>query len=190
MLSSITPLGQRGRGMSWKRTVAAFWVGATVAGAVVFASVGVLGVQFGLDGPGLWLPALAITAAAVLDTAKVGVPGPRRQVDENWLGRYRDWVVGLGYGAQLGAGFVTIVPSFGTWALILVAATSGVGLAATAGAAFGVGRSILLMRSRSVASPTRLAEVMSRFARDEVWARRASLAAYAGVIVIVGTHVA
>jgi hypothetical protein len=190
MLSSITPLGQRGRGMSWKRTVIAFWMGSALAGAVVFGTAGFLGNQFGLDGAGPWVPVLAIIAAAILDSAKVHVPGPRRQVDEDWLGRYRDWIVGFGYGTQLGAGFVTIVPSFGTWALFLVASTSGVWLAATMGTAFGVGRSILLLRTRSVGSPSHLAETMRHFAREEVWARRASLAAYAGVIVMVGAHVA
>ena len=112
MLSSITPLGQRGRGMSWARTVVAFWIGAIAGGAIVFGLIGLVGSLLRVPSLNPWYSMLVLLAAAGLDLLGVKAPGPHRQVDEDWLGRYRDWVVGLGFGVQLGAGFVTIIPSF------------------------------------------------------------------------------
>jgi hypothetical protein len=110
MLSSITPLGQRGRGMSWSRTVISFWVGALLAGAVVFGLLGVFGEMLGVGRLNPWYTVVVLSIAGVLDLRGLKPPGLHRQVDEDWLGRYRDWVVGLGFGAQLGAGFATIIP--------------------------------------------------------------------------------
>src|SRR5204863_3591983 len=55
--------------------------------------------------------ALAAIAGVVLDAGVAGsrLPSPTRQVDETWLGRYRGWVYGAGFGLQLGAAFTTIV---------------------------------------------------------------------------------
>ena len=35
--------------------------------------------------------------------------GRRRQVNEDWMARYRGWAYGAGFGLQLGLGVVTIV---------------------------------------------------------------------------------
>ena len=190
MLSSITPLGQRGRGMSWTRTVVAFWVGAIGAGVVVFGSLGLLGESVGLGQLYPWGPIVIVGAAALLDLLRATPLGPRRQVDEDWLGRYRDWVVGLGFGAQLGAGFVTIIPSFGTWAIAVLAGVAGFPGALLIGAGFGLGRSALLVTSRQVNSPSALAESMLRFVSGESRARWASLAGYGSVVLIGSFYVA
>ena len=190
MLSSITPLGQRGRGMSWARTVAGFWVGAMLAGAAVFGLAGALGTLLGLGRLDPWLSLAVVALAAVLDVARVRPPGPRRQVDEDWLGRYRDWVIGLGFGAQLGVGLVTIIPSWGTWAVLALAAASGLPLALFLGAAFGLGRSLLLLSARRVGSPTALATMMQRFNGAEPSARWVALAGYGVVLLTVGIYVA
>ena len=184
MLSSITPLGQRGRGVSWARTVVAFWVGALIAGAGVFGMLGWIGESIGIDRLNPWYTIGLIVAAGSLDLAGVKPPGLHRQVDEDWLGRYRDWVVGLGFGAQLGAGFATIIPSFGTWAMLLVALGIGFPYAMFIGIAFGAGRSLLLLSTRSVRSTSSLADRMRRFTHAEDAARRAALAGYATVLVL------
>ncbi|HJQ77623.1 MAG TPA: hypothetical protein VJ948_10250 [Acidimicrobiia bacterium] len=189
MLSSITPLGQRSKGMSWGRTVIGFWIGAIAAGTAVFSLLGVIGELFALDRVAPWVSLLVVGLAAVLDWAGVKPPGPRRQVNEDWLGRYRDWVIGFGFGAQLGVGFVTIIPSFGTWALYLVATASGLPLAAALGAAFGLGRSLLLITTRVIWSPSALATVMQRFTGAERKARWVALAGYALVLIVVGVDV-
>lgn len=189
MLSSITPLGQRGRGMSWGRTVVAFWVGAIAAGASVFSVAGVVGTIIGLRTLNLWFAVLVVAVAATLDILRVRPPGPHRQVDENSLGRYRDWVVGFGYGAQLGFGLATIIPTWGIWALLLVSASVGLPGAAVIGASFGVGRSLLLLANRSVTSPGALSETMRRFAGAESAAKHAAIGAYALAIVMIGLNV-
>lgn len=189
MLSSITPLGQRGRDMSWSRTVVAFWSGAIAGGLAVFSLLAVMGMMFGLDDLGPWAGIVIVAAAAALDLAGVRPPGLKRQVNEDWLGRYRDWVTGLGFGVQLGVGFATIIPTFGIWALYLIAAGTGFPTAALMGIGFGVGRSLLLLSTRRVASPAALGERMRRFASGE---RRARLVTYSGYVLamtVVGLNV-
>src|SRR5438309_5062498 len=113
MLSSITPLGERGRGVSWGRTVTAYVAGSTLAGAVLGAVLGYAGG---------WLPASSAWAALLGAACLVGLAAERgfagshlptigRQVDVAWLGIYRGWVYGAGYGLQLGLGVGTIVVS-------------------------------------------------------------------------------
>lgn len=189
MLSSITPLGQRGRGMSWNRTVVAFWIGAISAGVLVFSLAGFVGPMVNLDALNPWLATSVVAGAGVLDLLRVKPPGPKRQVDEDWLGRYRDWVVGLGYGAQLGSGLATIIPTWGIWVLLLVSASVGLPGAAIIGASFGVGRSLLLLANRSVTSPGALSETMRRFAGAESAAKHAAIGAYALAIIMVGLNV-
>lgn len=189
MLSSITPLGQRGRGGSWLRTVIAFWAGAIVAGGVVFGLLGLAGAAVGIGGLNPWYSLVILLVAAFLDWRGVRPPGLHRQVDEDWLARYRDWVVGFGFGSQLGAGFATIIPSFGTWALYLIALGAGVPAAAAIGAGFGVGRSLLLLSTRRVRSPSALASTMRSFSSAEGRARWAAILGY-GAVIVVGVYVA
>lgn len=188
MLSSITPLGQRGRGHSWLRTVVAFWLGAIGAAAVVFSIAGMIGEAAGLGAANPWFALGVVVAALLLDLSGVKAPGPHRQVDEDWLSRYRDWVVGLGYGAQLGLGFATIVPTFGYWALLLVSASIELPGAALVGAGFGLGRSLLLLTTRRVISPSALSESMRVFVGAERRARLVGLAGYGLVVVVVGLN--
>ena len=58
-------------------------------------------------------------------SARLRVPGPRRQVNERWLDEYRGWVYGLGFGAQLGLGVTTIVTSAATYVALFAALLSG-----------------------------------------------------------------
>ena len=190
MLSSITPLGQRGRGGSWLRTVVAFWVGAMFAGGAVFGLIGVVGTPLGIPGLNPWYSIAILAVAGALDLRGVRPPSLHRQVDEDWLGKYRDWVTGFGFGLQLGAGFATIIPTFGTWALLLVAMGAGVPAAMAIGIAFGVGRSLLLLSTREVRSPSVLAETMQKFIGAESRARWASIAGYTVVILVIGVYVA
>jgi hypothetical protein len=86
-------------------------IGSTLGGAATGALAGTLGWLVLSDVS--WDTRIALVAALlavglVLDLLGK-VPGPRRQVDESWLDRYRGWVYGVGFGFQLGAGVVTIV---------------------------------------------------------------------------------
>jgi MFS family permease len=152
MLASITPLGERARRSRWGVTVTAFVVGSTLAGAALGALAGALGaVTLGPAGHERWrLGVLAgLVALALLLDARVGglrVPTTRRQVNEDWLVRYRGWVYGAGFGVQLGAGLFTIVTTAAVYLVPLVAYLLGnLGLGLLVGATFGAvrGASIL-----------------------------------------------
>jgi hypothetical protein len=166
MLASITPLGQRGRGASWRRTVTAYVVASVAGGALVGAVAGALGdLVWTVEAPAwaLLVAAALAVAAAGLDAAG-RVTGPHRQVDEVWLTRYRDWVVGLGYGFQLGLGGVTIVTSatvYLTWLLELLTGDVLAGVAV--GAVFGLARALPVLTNRRAVEPASLRAVHRRW---------------------------
>lgn len=134
MLASITPLGERGRRSTWGVTVTAFALGAIVAAVAAGALLGMLGAAAGLAAVSmrarLAILAGAVAVAVAIDASGRGAPGPRRQVDERWLDRYRGWVYGLGYGSQLGLAVTTVVSSAATYVAMVAAFLS-------AGAAYG-----------------------------------------------------
>jgi hypothetical protein len=186
MLSSITPLGERGRNRSWIVTVIAFTVGSVLAGGIVFGLSGLVGAAIGLPGQLWWVGLGLVGAGLVADAAGLRPPGPRRQVDENWLVSYRGWVVGLGYGLQLGSAFATIVPAFASWALLILAAFIGPVPAVLTGIAFGVGRSLLLIAGSRVHNTDALVQRMTMFTR---WQKAASFTAVVAQAVVVALMV-
>lgn len=167
MLTSITPLGERGRGNRYALTVSAYLVGSVLGGAATGAVLGAIGALVAAPLPDrlrLGLGALVCAVAAVADLAvargRLRLPGGRRQVDEDWLTRYRGWVYGGGFGFQLGLGVVTIVTSAATYALLALAVLTGGLLPGLAlGTAFGLVRGLPVLGLRSVDSPQRLREV-------------------------------
>src|ERR1700737_74390 len=104
MLASIHPLGERAKHNRWAVTVAFYLLGSVTAGALLGAALGTIGVH----GTPAIVAALCVVAALV-DASRWRVPSWRRQVNEDWLRRYRGWVYGIGFGFQLGLGVVTIV---------------------------------------------------------------------------------
>lgn len=172
MLTSINPLGERGRGHRWGPTVALFVIASVVGGAVTGALLGALGAV--LDLP-LWVGALACALAAVLDLLG-RVPSGRRQVDEDWLTRYRRWVYACAFGAQLGTGVVTIVTSASTYALLVLLVVGGWPLGLLAGAVFGLVRALPLVLARSAATPDALRGLALRLERGRGPARAVTVA--------------
>lgn len=152
MLTSITPLGERGRGHRWAVTTAAYVLGCLLGGATTGLVLGAVGAALPTL-PVLVLGGLACLAAAAADALLRRVPGGRRQVDEQWLDTYRGWVYGAGFGVQLGLGVVTIVTSAATYAvLVLALLTQSVVGGLVVGAVFGVTRAVpalLLGRSHT-----------------------------------------
>ena len=63
----------------------------------------------GPESPNVWLVTGLAIAAGILDLSRLTPWTPRRQVNEDWIGRYRGWVYGAGFGAQLGLGFAVFV---------------------------------------------------------------------------------
>jgi hypothetical protein len=168
MLASITPLGQRGRGASWPRTVTAYVIASAAGGAL-------MGTALGAGGSAL--PGIPSTAAVLVVGALAVVAAGsdlrgrplslRRQVDETWLSSYRDWVCGVGFGFQLGFGAVTIATSaslYLTWLLEFLAATPAAG--AAIGLVFGVARALPILGNRNVSDAETLRQSHRRWQRS------------------------
>jgi hypothetical protein len=187
MLASITPLGERGRQSQWVVTVAAFALGAGAAGAAAGALLGALGglLPGAIDTQARTVAvACALIAAFVLDVSATSVPGPRRQVDERWLDRYRGWVYGLGFGSQLGLGIVTVITSAATYVVLLCALASA---APVNGAAimglYGALRGLTPLLAAGVRTPQQLMALHARLRGAEGSTAHAG----AAVLAVAGT---
>ncbi len=164
MLASIHPLGERARGNRWWLTATAYVTGSLVGGALLGSALGCLGQlvkTVAPIGPSLagFLVAAVCAAALLLDVRSGGarLPTVRRQVDENWLGRYRGWVYGLGFGFQLGIGIVTIVTTATVYLAFALAALSQSALVGVViGATFGLARAVPVALVRQVTEPRSL----------------------------------
>lgn len=170
MLTSISPLGERGRGNRWSLTVAWLALGSILGGAAVGAVLGGLGQASAasLDSRvRLVVLAAAGAAAAVWDLSGRQLPG-RRQVNEDWLVSYRSWVYGAGFGVQLGAAVATVVntalvPLFMLAALLGGSLTMGLATGAVFGAARGASL-VLVRRARTTDDLLRLHRRLDRHA--------------------------
>lgn len=174
MLSSISPLGERSRGTSFTRTAIAYVIGSVASAVLVGALLGALGSLVPDEArsslPVLGGLALLLLVGLVLDirSGGHGVPSWRRQVDREWIGRYRGWVTGLGFGLQLGLGFVTIITSTTTYAVFAAELLTGRWWAgALIGLAYGLVRALPLVLVRRVDTPERLHDT---FALLDRWA--------------------
>ena len=174
MLSSIHPLGERARHNSWAVTATAFTVGSILTAAAIGAALGTAGSLLDVS-TSVTLASIAVTtlAAGALDLGRVRAPGPARQVDERWIDTYRGWVYGLAFGAQLGAGVVTFVVTWGVWATFVAELLSGTPLTgAVIGAVFGAGRAVGLIATVRIDRPSRLTAFHERMRRLAVPAHR------------------
>ena len=185
MLTSITPLGERGRGNRYAVTLTAYVLGCLLGGATTGAALGLVGSAL----PGL--PALVLAGALCLLAAVLDLRGfrlGRRQVDEDWLARYRGWVYGLGFGYQLGLGVVTVVTSAATLAVLgLAVLTQSVLGGLALGLVFGGARAVpalLLGRATSHGDLRALAAGLERQA--PLAARTTAVAlALGGVVLLI-----
>jgi hypothetical protein len=188
MLASINPLGERARRQRYWLTVAAYVAASTGAGAALGAVLGLAG--------GAWrAPAIAVVIVAALavvglglDRSRARTPGPRRQVNENWLASYRGWVYGAGFGAQLGLAFVTIVTTSATWVAFACALLSGSIVAgALVGAVFGLVRALPILSGARVRDPEMLRALVRRL--DRLRPLVATLTSVAQALAAVGLFV-
>jgi len=174
MLASIHPLGERSRNNRWLLTVSAYLTGSLAAGALLGTVLGLAGRGANVEG---WAarPATAVVVsglailALVADAARgrVALPSVRRQVNEDWLRRYRGWVYGVGFGFQLGLGLATIVTTASVYLVYVLAFLSGSGASgALIGGVFGLARGVLLFGMRRVHGP---AELRTAHRRLQAW---------------------
>jgi hypothetical protein len=191
MLASINPLGERARGTRWGRTVAWYFAGSIVGGSAIGGLAGAAGaLAFGSDGlPGSTAAALVAGAAAVglvLDLGLGGLhlPTVRRQVDEDWLVRYRGWLYGGGFGFQLGLAVITVVTTSTVYLMLVLAALSAdPGAGVLIGAVFGVVRALPLFVVADVHDPGRLRARVGAMADAAAPASTFALVSVAVVIV-------
>jgi hypothetical protein len=166
MLSSIHPLGERARNNTWLVTVTAFTIGAVAGGAALGGILGLAGGEIALrvDLALIVIGALAV-AAGGLDLAGVKTIGPRRQVNERWIGALRGTVYGAGFGAQLGTGIATFIVTWGVWVVWIAAFLSGSVLTGVLiGSVFGFGRAIAPLAAGWIDRPSRLTAFHERMA--------------------------
>lgn len=165
MLTSITPLGERGRSRKWSTTVTAYVVGSVVGGAITGLISGSVGNLLpNTVRPSGWamaaLVAVPLIAVALSEFGRLNLPlfPAKRQVSEDWLDEYRGWVVGAGFGFQLGTGFATVVTTAAipvTFLLALLTHSWAQGL--LIGTVFGIARSLPIIVTRRVTDADRLA---------------------------------
>lgn len=167
MLASIHPLGERARGQRYSVTVAAYALGSVVGATALGTALGALGQVVLGNGSGaarLMIGALAAVTAAVLDGSRRPIPSWHRQVNEDWLARYRGWVYGFGFGAQLGLGVITIVTTASVYLMWIAAALAGSPLVgALIGAAFGLARAAPILIGERASSAGAIAARVRRW---------------------------
>ncbi len=143
MVETFTPAvcGSRHR---QRLALAGFALGAIAASALLGAALGALGSALGAQ-LALVAAALALLAAA-REAGLVSFPLPqvRRQVPERWRFELPLPVWSVGYGAGLGAGFLTFQPVATFWVACAAAVALANPVAAAACfAAFGAGRALM-----------------------------------------------
>jgi len=192
MLASINPLGERSRNRTWWVTYSWFVAGSLVAGALLGALLGGVGaIVFVLLEPSTTAVAVAavvlgaIALAFELHLGGVPLPTVRRQVDEDWIPRYRAWVYAGGFGFQLGLGVVTVVTTstvYLTWAFAVLTGSIVGGL--VVGVVFGLARALPVLLVARADTPGRLRDALQRFSRWAPAARRVATTATALVPVV------
>ena len=190
MLSSIHPLGERGKGNRFATTAGAFLAGAVLGGATTGALTALLSVPVAaVTSTTVATALIAVTAvaAAVFERTGRSLPSVPRQVDESWLNAYRGWVYGTGFGFQLGAGVLTYITTAAVYLALVASVLAGHPLAAFAiPVAFGLTRGLTLLPARSIGSPQRLVEFHQRLHRWSPAVRTASTSVLAASALFAG----
>ena len=163
MLSTITPIGERGRNNRYATSAAWFVAGAVLGGLTLGAGASALAAAVGVlhlsDHAALgWVAVLAtITIASDLNLGGFRLPSHTRQVNETWLGQYRSWVYAGGFGWQIGVGLATYVTTAAVYLMIAMSALTGSPLVAIViGTAFGLVRGLAVLLGRRLTTPDRM----------------------------------
>jgi len=141
----------------------------------------------------LAIAAAAAFAAALVDSRVLGFGPPflRRQVNEDWLSRYRPWVYGSGFGWQIGVGVTTYVMTAAVPLTIVFAALSARPWVALAiGTMFGLARGCTVLLSAPLRTQSDLYAFHRRFAASGELVRRAVIAVQLAVAVFAAWVVA
>lgn len=170
MLSTLTPLAERGRGHRYATTAGWFLVGAVLGGATLGLGTAALAVGVDALAPGA-ATALGLVgglaALGALSDARLGgfrLPGHTRQVNELWFGEYRPWVYAGGFGWQIGVGLATFITTAAVYLAIASAALTGEPLVAVGlGILFGLVRGLAVFAGAGLDHPEKLLAFHRRF---------------------------
>ena len=170
MLSQLTPVGEASRGYRYSSTAAWFIVGSVVGGAMLggamaLLAVGVAAIDMTAATALGMVAGLAVVSAA-LDAGVLGIAPPffLRQVNEDWLGRYRAWVYGSGFGWQVGTGITTYIMTAAVFLTIAMGAlTAGPIAALSLGVLFGLVRGLAVLLTARLRSTAELFDLHRRF---------------------------
>lgn len=172
MLSTITPIGERGRNHRYGVTAAWFIVGAVVGGTTLGAgtmplAAAVASLDLSVESRLAIVAALSlVTVASDLHLGGFRLPSHIRQVNETWLDQYRSWVYGGGFGWQIGVGVATYVTTSAVYLLIaLMALTASPIAALSIGVGFGLVRGLAVLLGRGLTTPQRMM-VLHRWLED------------------------
>lgn len=191
MLSTITPIGERGRNNRYYATAAWFVAGAILGGATLGAGAALLAA--GVDALDLSGEALAgiaavlagVTIASDLALGGFRLPSHTRQVNEGWLDQYRSWVYGGGFGWQIGVGMATYVTTAAVYLMLALAALTASPLAAfSIVSGFGLVRGMAVLLGRNLTTPQCMMALHRRLDELVPTAQRAIVLAQAAVAAV------
>ena len=114
-----------------------------------------------------------------------GPPFFKRQVNEYWLGRYRAWVYGSGFGWQIGAGVTTYIMTAAVFVTVAFGAlTAGPWAALAIGVVFGLARGLAVLLTARLRSTAELFALHRRFDALGEPVRRAVIGVQLAVAVV------
>lgn len=191
MVSAINPFTERSRGHCYSLTAAWFVAGSVVGGALL-GGVAVLG-HVALSplshATALLVGIVCCAIAMAADSAVIPLrlPNHPRQVNEQWLGRYRRWAYAAGFGLQIGSGFATYIMTAAVYLTVLLGALSGsTALAFGAGLTFGLVRGLAVLLSSSARTPAMLHTLHRRLDVLSPWSMRAVMVVEASAAGLLG----
>ena len=168
MLSQITPMAEAGRQQKFARTAGWFIAGAMLGGAMLggLIAVGAMVSSELSRTTSIALVGMFSLVAAAIDANVFGFGPPflTRQVNEEWLSKYRAWIYGGGFGWQIGAGITTYVMTAAVPLMMVIGALTGNAWAAFAiGAGFGLARGLAVLMGARLHTPAALIAFHRRF---------------------------
>ena len=191
MLSTITPIADRGRNHRYYSTAAWFVLGAVLGEATLGLGTALLALGAGAldlsatEALGLSAMLAAVSIACDLKLGGFRLSSHTRQVNEAWLDQFRSWVYGSGFGWQIGVGLATYVTTSAVYLMIAMAAlTSSPVVAFAVATGFGLVRGLAVFVGRHVTTPERLMALHRRLDELLPTAQRAVVLVQAAVLAV------
>jgi hypothetical protein len=165
----------------------ALLVAGTAAGALVGFAAGLLWALLGLPKASATVAAAAVAFALAADAAARawGRPRPlavRTQVPREWSRLFSPVTTGVLYGARLGVGPLTILPTWLWWAATGVATSLGPAAGAAVGACFALVRLTVTVAASAHVEPAMVERMARLRSRERVTVRVLGVAALVAVV--------